>query len=136
MVYSHPLGLTYQTSEALRLYPILHRLMLVGDITVSDPREALHDVSNSSKVGNSLVLFFREAFELIGNPYSTETTLKFFIRWKAFIIIMAILQRDPETRSRTSLHFGSFENTEDGNLKAVCVNGSTNQRPRNRPVVM
>ena len=96
-------------------------MMLVGDVTVSDPREALLDLGNSSTVGVGIVLVFREALELIGNPYSTETTLKFFFHWKAFTIIMAILQRDPETCSRTSLHFGSLKNNDNGwSCGSVC----------------
>ena len=78
-------------------------------------------MGNTPKVGVGIIHVLREALRLIGNPYATETTLKFFIRWKAFTIIMAILQRDPETSSRTSLTLAAFKNTEGRNLKVVCV---------------
>ena len=73
--------------------------MLVGDITESDPGEALQDMGNTPKVGVGLDLVFREALEQIGNPYSTETTLKFFIRWKALKNKLG----NPPKRSRDSL---------------------------------
>ena len=64
------------TSEALRLYPILHRLMLVGDVTVSNPREALHDLGNSSKAGVGIVLVFREALETNWQPLLHRDNVK------------------------------------------------------------
>ena len=73
--------------------------MLVGDITVSDPREALHDLSNSPKVGVGIVLLFRDALELIGNPYSTETTLKFAKPWESLLPNIGNPLRDSEPRS-------------------------------------
>ena len=51
--------------------------MLVGDVKDPDPGEALLDVGNTPKVGVGKVHVFREALELLGNPYTTETTLKF-----------------------------------------------------------
>ena len=60
------------TSEALRLYPILHRLMLIGNITVPDPREALHEMDNSSKDGVGKVLVTREALINNGSYFLTD----------------------------------------------------------------
>ena len=50
--------------------------MLVVDVTVLDPREALHDMGNSSKVGVGIVLVTREALETNGNPIFTDDDVK------------------------------------------------------------
>ena len=44
-------------------------LMLVGDVTVPDPIEALHDMGNPSKYGIGIVLFTREDLETNVNPF-------------------------------------------------------------------
>ena len=44
-------------------------LILVGDVTVPDPREALHDMGNPSKYGVGIVLVTREDLETNVNPF-------------------------------------------------------------------
>ena len=53
-------------------------LVLVGDAKDPDPGEALHDLGNTPKVGISKVLVLGKPSQQIGDPYTTETTLKFF----------------------------------------------------------
>ena len=81
-------------------------LMLVVDVTELDPREALHDMSNSSKVGIGIVLVTREALnnfgsfflidddikvcyplesllKILGNPFFTGDMLKILFHWES-----------------------------------------------------
>ena len=51
-------------------------LKLIVDVTVLDPREALHDMGNSSKVGVGIVLVTKDALETIGNPFFTGDNAK------------------------------------------------------------
>ena len=51
-------------------------LKLSVDVTVLDPREALHDMGNSSKVGVGIVLVTKDALKTIGNPFFTGDNAK------------------------------------------------------------
>ena len=50
--------------------------MLVVDVTELDPREALHDMGNSSKVGVGIVLVTKDALETIGTLFFTNNEAK------------------------------------------------------------
>ena len=50
--------------------------MLVVDFTVLDPREALHDMGNSSKEGVGIVLITRDADETNGTLFFTDDNAK------------------------------------------------------------
>ena len=51
-------------------------LMLVGDVTVPDPIEALLNMGNTPKVGVGIVLFFREALETTWQPLHHRDNVK------------------------------------------------------------
>ena len=50
--------------------------MLVGDVTESDPGEALHDMGNIPKVGVGIFLVFREALETNWQPLLHRDNVK------------------------------------------------------------
>ena len=49
---------------------------LVVDVTELDPREALHEMGNSSKVGVGIVLVTKDALETIGTLFFTDDNAK------------------------------------------------------------
>ena len=51
-------------------------LMLFVDITELDPREALHEMGNSCKVGIGIVLVTKDALETIGTLFFTDDNAK------------------------------------------------------------
>ena len=79
-------------SEALRFWPKFSTgsvldddavFRLVVDDTVLDPREALHEMGNSSKDGVGIMLVTREALNKIGSFFLQMTTLQFVIHWES-----------------------------------------------------
>ena len=64
--------------------------MLIGDVTVSDPREALQDLSNSSKVGVGIILVIREALETSWQPFLHRDNVKVCYTMESLLDNMAI----------------------------------------------
>ena len=66
--------------------------------------------------------------------FQQVTTLRFATQLTAFLITWQS-PKDPEPSSWTSLYFGSLTSNEGEELRQRVLDGSTNQRPRKRPVV-
>ena len=52
------------------------------DVTVLDPREALHEMGNSSKDGVGIVLVTREALNNIGSFFFTDDDVTVCYHWE------------------------------------------------------